>query len=113
MGVRSFLGITEPAFRAFKTETKSEGTRDEHYFGLLDQQQKSLVIAKDDLLRSYGSPAAEEHLLKAVEGWVRLGMPSAASFSLKIYPIDFALTANDKEWIVKRKESQFLWSLNS
>jgi len=38
--------------------------------------------------------------------------PSAASFSLKIYPIDFALTANDKEWIVKRKESQFLWSLN-
>ena len=113
LGVRSFLGITEPAFRAFKTEPKSEGTRDEHYFGLLDQQQKSLVIAKDDLLRSYGSPAAEEHLLKAVEGWVRLGMPSAASFSLKIYPIDFALTANDKEWIVKRKESQFLWSLNS
>ena len=112
MGVRSFLGITEPSFRAFKTETQNEGTRDEHYFGLWDQQQNSLVIAKDDLLSSYGSPAAEERLLNAVEGWVKLGMPSAASFSLKVYPIDFPLTANDKEWIIKRKESQFLWSLN-
>jgi protein-L-isoaspartate(D-aspartate) O-methyltransferase len=112
LGVRSFLGITEPSFHAFKTETKNEGTRDEHYFGLWDPQQKSLVIAKDDWLSSYGSSAAEERLLKAVEGWVQLGMPSAASFSLKVYPIDFPLTANDKEWIIKRKESQFLWSLN-
>lgn len=111
MGVRSFLGITEPSFRAFKTEKLHEQLREEHYFGLWDQEQKSLVIAKDDLLASYGNSTAEERLIKRLEQWVKLGMPSAASFALKIYPIDFPLTANENEWIVKRKESQFLWNL--
>ena len=110
LGIRSFLGITEPSFRAFKTE-KNEHLREQHYFGLWDQEQKSLVIAKDDLLLSYGNSTAEKRLIKSLEQWIRLGMPSAASFALKIYPIEFPLTANENEWIVKRKESQFLWSL--
>ena len=110
LGVRSFLGITEPSFRSFKIQTEETG-RNQHYFGLWDPEEKSLVIAKDDLLRSYGSSPAEERLIKSLERWVKLGMPSAASFSLKIYPIDYPLTANENEWIVRRKESQFLWSL--
>ena len=110
LGIRSFLGITEPSFRAFKTE-KNEHLREQHYFGLWDQEQKSLVLAKDDLLLSYGNSTAEKRLIKSLEQWIRLGMPSAASFALKIYPIEFPLTANENEWIVKRKESQFLWSL--
>lgn len=111
MGVRSFLGITEPFFRAFKTEKQDKQSREDYYFGLWDQEEKSLVIAKDDLLLSYGNSNAEERLLKCLEGWVKLGMPGAASFKLSIYPVDFPLTANENEWIVKRKESQFLWSL--
>ena len=111
LGIRSYLGITEPSFRAFKMERDNEHLREKHYFGLWDQEQKSLVIAKDDLLLSYGNSNAEERLLKAVVQWVKLGMPSAASFVLKIYPIEFPLTGNENEWIVKRKESQFLWSL--
>jgi hypothetical protein len=110
LGIRSFLGITEPSFCAFKTES-SEHLREKNYFGLWDQDQKSLVVARDDLLLSYGNPTAQERLLKALEQWVKLGMPGAASFSLKIYPIDYPLTADENEWIVKRKESQFLWSL--
>ena len=110
LGVRSFLGITEPSFRSFKIQTEETG-RNQHYFGLWDPEEKSLVIAKDDLLRSYGSSPAEERLIKSLERWVKLGMPSAASFSLKIYPIDYPLTANENEWIVRRRESQFLWSL--
>jgi protein-L-isoaspartate(D-aspartate) O-methyltransferase len=112
LGVRSFLGITELSFRAFKTES-SEHLREQYYFGLWDQEQKSLVIAKDDLLLSYGNSTAEQRLLKALEKWINLGMPGAASFSLRIYPIDYPLTANENEWIVKRTESQFLWSLQS
>ena len=111
LGVRSFLGITEPSFRSFKSKRHNEHLREEHYFGLWDQEQKSLVIAKDDLLRSYGNSTTEERLIKCLEGWVKLGLPSAASFALKIYPIEFPLTANENEWLVKRKESQFLWSL--
>ena len=110
LGIRSFLGITERSFRAFKTE-KNEHLREQHYFGLWDREQRSLVIAKDDLLLSYGNSTAEKRLIKSLEQWIRLGMPSAASFALKIYPIEFPLMANENEWIVKRKESQFLWSL--
>ena len=113
VGIRSFLGITEPSFRAFKTEKKGEQRREEHYFGLWDQEQKSLILARDDLLRSYGNTVAEERLLKALEQWVKLGMPAAANFGLRIYPVEFPLTANKNEWIVKRKEAQFLWSLKS
>jgi protein-L-isoaspartate(D-aspartate) O-methyltransferase len=113
MGVRSFLGITEPSFRAFRTEKQKEQVREDHYFGLWDRDQGSLVIAKDDLLLSYGNSAAEERLTRGLEQWVKLGMPGAASFGLKIYPIEFPLTTNENEWIVKRSESQFLWSLKN
>src|SRR6266498_223928 len=110
LAIRSFLGITEPSFRAFKTDG-DEHVREQYYFGLWDQEQKSLVIAKDDLLLSYGNSTAEERLIKSLGQWVRLGMPGAASFSLKIYQIDYRLTTSENEWIVKRKQSQFLWSL--
>ena len=113
LGIRSFLGITEPSFRAFKEEKQDHQSRDNHYFGLWDQEQTSLVVAKDDYLLSYGNVKAEEQLLNALQGWIKLGMPSAASFSLKIYPIDFPLMASENEWIVNRKESQFLWSLKN
>ena len=111
MGIRSFLSITEPSFRAFKSEKGGE-RHEEYFFGLWDQEQNSLVLARDDLLLSYGNIIAEERLLHSLAQWVKLGMPGAVSFALKIYPSDMPLTAKENEWIVKRKESQFLWSLN-
>jgi hypothetical protein len=110
MGIRSFLSITEPSFRAFKSEKGGE-RREEYFFGLWDQEQNSLVLARDDLLLSYGNTIAEERLLHSLAQWVKLGMPGAVSFALKIYPVDVPLTAKENEWLVRRKESQFLWSL--
>ena len=112
LGIRSFLSITEPSFRAFKIEKTSERLREEHYFGLWDKENHSLVIVKDDFLISYGSSLAEERLMQDVRQWVELGMPSPVSFELKIYPIEHPLTTSENQWIVKRNESQFLWSLN-
>ncbi|MCP4526365.1 MAG: hypothetical protein GY833_10690 [Aestuariibacter sp.] len=103
---------TKPSFRAFKTKRSSEHSVKELYFGLWDEKNRSLVIARDDLLITYGNSAAEERLVQDVRQWVELGMPSAASFALKIYPLDYPLTVSDDQWIVKRSESQFLWSLN-
>jgi protein-L-isoaspartate(D-aspartate) O-methyltransferase len=111
LGIRSFLGITEPVFRAFKIEKAHERSREEHYFGLWDREHKSLVLAKDDWLIAYGNAVAKERLVQKVRQWVDLGMPSAASFALRVYPSDFPLTAGENQWIVNRKESQFLWSL--
>lgn len=111
LGIRSFLGITEPFFQTFKTENTGEYSREVQYFGLWDKKNHSLVIAKDDMLTSYGSLAAERRLMEDIKSWVDLGMPHAASFDLKIYPQDISLSVTENEWIVKRKEAQFLWSL--
>jgi hypothetical protein len=40
-------------------------------------------------------------------------MPSAASFDLRVYPIDVSLKIEGNQWIVRRKDSQFLWSLKT
>jgi hypothetical protein len=37
-------------------------------------------------------------------------MPTAASFNLQIFPSDVEVTCRENEWLVKRPESQFLWS---
>jgi protein-L-isoaspartate(D-aspartate) O-methyltransferase len=111
LGIRSFLGIAEPTFRAFKTVKAEARARAEHFFGLWDQAHQSLVVAMDDGLIAYGSAVAKERLLQQVRQWVDLGMPSAACLTLQVYPCDVPLMAGEYEWIVKRPESQFLWSL--
>jgi len=110
VGIRSFLGITEPAFRAFKT-AKLEDSTEHHYFGLWDAASGSLVIARDDWLITYGNHKAEERLLQRLHHWVEIGMPSAASLDLKVYPIGAYVPTSDNQWLVKRRDSQFLWSL--
>lgn len=113
LGIRSFLGITEPLFRAFKIAKANTEAMEQHYFGLWDREYASLVLAKDDELISYGDAAATEHLLRNVHRWVDLGMPTAASFRLHVYQSDRHLVTRDDQWVVKRGESQFLWSLQS
>ncbi len=112
LGVRSYLSVTEPAFRAFKRPRADDPSHDEHYFGLWDSEQQSLVLAKDDLLVAYGSPFAMEQLVRDIEHWATLGMPSAASLALQVFPAKVPLPATENQWIVKRQESQFLWSLS-
>lgn len=112
LGIRSFLGIVEPTFRAFKTAKDDIGNkREHHYFGLWDAEHHSLVIANDDWLIAYGNPRAEERLSERLRSWVELGMPTAACLDLKTYPIEVRLEADDHQWIVRRRDSQFLWSL--
>jgi protein-L-isoaspartate(D-aspartate) O-methyltransferase len=111
LGIRSFLGIIEPHFQAFKTGKTEEKPYEEHYFGLWDKPSGSLVITKDDSLISYGSLAAKERLIQDIEHWVRLGMPTPSSFALQVYPVDSPLEVGANQWLVKRAESQFLWSL--
>jgi protein-L-isoaspartate(D-aspartate) O-methyltransferase len=113
MGIRSFLGITEPTFRAFKAPRANDRAQEEHYFGLWDQANHSLVLARDDTLIAYGSAVAKERLIKSIRQWVELGMPSAASFHLRVYPADVAPPASDMQWIVKRTESVFAWRLTN
>ena len=110
-GIRSFLGVTEPSFRAFKIE-KTQGVGTEHrYFGLCDRENMSLVLALNDELISYGNATATERLLGLTHRWIDLGMPGASSFRLRVYRSDSPVVPRADEWVVERQESRFLWSL--
>jgi protein-L-isoaspartate(D-aspartate) O-methyltransferase len=111
LAIRSFLGITEGAFRAFKTAKLDQQAIEQHYFGLWDEVNRSLVLAKDDWLVSYGNTHAEERLLRRLRHWVELGMPAAACLDLKVFPVSASLRVGSNQWLVKRRDSQFLWSL--
>ena len=112
-GVRSFLGITEPTFRTFKTARLDENGIEHHYFGLWDPNNRSLVVAKDDWLTSYGNPGSGERLMSRLQTWLDLGMPNASCFDLKVFPIDARVEVGAGQWLVKRRDSQFLWTLQS
>jgi protein-L-isoaspartate(D-aspartate) O-methyltransferase len=111
-GIRSFLGVTEPSFRAFKLARPHAAATEHHYFGLWDRDNMSLVLARDDELISYGNATATERLLRLVHRWVDLGMPAASSLRLRVFRSDHPVVTRGDEWLVKREESQFLWSLH-
>ncbi len=112
LGIRSFLSVVDPRFQTF--DANPVAGQDPHYwFGLWDEAEQSLVVAQDDELVAYGNGAAEEQLMAHVHRWVDLGMPSSSSFDLSIYPAGADLTAGANQWIVRRAESQFLWTLPS
>jgi len=113
LGIRFFLAIAEPAFRAFRTKPADDRAPAEVYFGLWNAARESLVLAKDDRLITYGNHEARERLLEKVRQWVELGMPTAASFRLQVFPSDVHVTDADHQWTVKRRESQFVWSLDT
>jgi protein-L-isoaspartate(D-aspartate) O-methyltransferase len=110
-GIRFFLGISEPRFRAFKSGKTATRPLEDHYFGLWDQAQRSLVLARDDWLIAYGNVSAKELLLERVKQWTDLGMPTATGFKLRVYPNDYPVVAGENQWAVRRNESTFLWSL--
>jgi protein-L-isoaspartate(D-aspartate) O-methyltransferase len=110
LGIRSFLGVAEPSFRAFKVPKSDLQPREEHYFGLWLESERSLVLAKDDALIAYGNRIAQNRLVDRVKYWVDLGMPTAASLALRVYRSDATVSHGANQWLVKRQESQFLWS---
>ncbi len=112
VGIRSFLGVTEPTFRAYKTVKAHDAATEYHYFGLWDRTSGSLVLAKDDELISYGNATATDYLVQRVHRWIDLGMPAASSLRLRVYRRDRPVVTGRNQWLVKRNESQFLWSLD-
>jgi protein-L-isoaspartate(D-aspartate) O-methyltransferase len=107
-GIRCFLSIAEPSFLAFSTP----GTCADHFFGLWEEAQGSLVLAKGDSLVAYGTPHALERLRQRIAEWTALGMPGAASYTLRLYPVEHLVDPAANQWIVERKESKFVWSLS-
>lgn len=111
LGFRSFLSISEPGFRVFTDDAERKSNPMHWFFGLLDSDSRSLVIARKGHLLTYGDNKAKESLMKILHHWIDLGMPSMASMDLRIFPIDAEVTPDSNQWLVRKRDSQFLWSL--
>ncbi len=106
VGISSFLGITEPQFELFKD------SNDEIFFGLVDDENKSLAVWKNDRLMGYGNHTAINKLKTNFELYLALGMPDIKCFTLRVYSIEEEISLNKNEWLIKRRDAQFVWSLN-
>lgn len=106
VGITSFLGIVEPQFQMFKDDN------DEIFFGLVDDENNSLAVWKNDQLIGYGNNIAIDKLKANFELFLSLGMPNIKCFTLKVYSIDEKVNLNKNEWLIKRRDAQFVWSLN-
>ena len=107
VGITSFLGIIEPNFYLFENDEK------ELSFGLVEKEAESIVIWKNNQLMAYGNKSAFATIKAAFRLYFDLGMPSANCFQLKVYPIHEIITPQEGEWLVKRKDAQFLWFLKN
>jgi protein-L-isoaspartate(D-aspartate) O-methyltransferase len=113
MGLISFLSITEPSFEAFKLQTDaSDGADRRYYFGVVDAPSQSIAIINDeDWLIGYGNSVALVRLKRNIRLWQDAGMPGTSCFGVQAYPIEVRLEPARDEWITRRKDSQFVWSL--
>jgi protein-L-isoaspartate(D-aspartate) O-methyltransferase len=111
LGIRLFLSLIDPDFRVFELPPEHEGQSATHAFGLWDGSRRSLVLATEDALIAYGSLETSDQLMGHLRRWTESGMPVVGSFDLSVYPIDRSLSTSDNQWLVRRQESQFLWSL--
>ena len=103
-GIVSFLSIVEPQFEILQS--------DDPCFGLIDEENQSMVLWKNNRLIGYGNDKAFNKIKAAFELYLELGMPSATCFKLKVYPMETIVELQENEWLIQRKDSQFVWSLN-
>ncbi len=102
--IRSYLSVSEPMFEQIRLDNKIMA------FGLLDKKSKSLVVVKHDELVSYGSTQAREYFGAVMKRWAGMGTPGFENLQVKAYPADHEVKVGNGEWLVRQKESQFLWS---
>jgi protein-L-isoaspartate(D-aspartate) O-methyltransferase len=104
-GLRSFLAISEPGFEAIQLDAHTTA------FGILDHTSNGLVLARHDRLVCYGSTEPRQALIASLKRWIDRGMPALADLEVRAYPIDREVTPAGGDWLVRRNESQFVWSL--
>jgi len=104
-GLRSFLAISEPGYEAIRLD-RSNAT-----FGILDRAGGALVVAHHDKLVCYGSPEPRHRLIEILKRWIDRGMPGLSTLDVTAYPIDHEVAPAAGDWLVRRNESQFVWSL--
>jgi protein-L-isoaspartate(D-aspartate) O-methyltransferase len=104
-GLRSFLAISEPGYEAIRLD-KTITT-----FGILDRRSNALVVAHHDRLVCYGSTGPKYQLIALLKQWIDRGMPALSTLEVAAYPIDREIAPAAGEWLSRRNESQFVWSL--
>lgn len=113
MAIRSYLAVVEPRFQVFKAEKKDIDLPgfDDGNFGIWDPESESLALARSDEMIAYGSTKALDDLVAHLHRWTDLGMPSSICLNLRAYPSTQKVQPGASEWIVRRGDADFVYSL--
>lgn len=104
--MRTFLEIKEPKMCWF---VEPDGWPF-YFFGLWDEQKKSLALVRENELTSYGSAAAANALLARVHEWCEFGFPSATTMRVCAYPAGQAPPISAGQILLARESTDFVWS---
>lgn len=102
--LRSFLSLYDHCFWGVTSHD-----RDDRGFAWFDGSGLAYAIAGE--LISYGIPSAADSLISKIKDWVNIGMPTASNLDLRVVPSDIEVEPKRDEWICKRNEATFVWSL--
>ena len=102
--LRSFLSLYDHCFWGVTSQN-----RDDRGFAWSDGSGLAYAVAGE--LISYGVPSVADSLVSRIKDWVNIGMPTASNLDLKVVPSDIEVEPMRGEWICKRNEATFVWSL--
>ena len=100
---RTFLTITRPS----ETKATELGSDKQFAFGLASEE--SICLAAPGQMITYGTDSSLEELLASIQAWSDLGMPSGATFSLKVQRSTGQTQTSAAGWRQDRGDSIFLW----
>lgn len=103
--IRSFLAATEPRFAAV-ADAGGAGA-----FALASARDGWLVVMRNGEALCYGRREGWEHVQRILRRWIDLGAPTMLSMGLRAYASGRAPTPDADEWLMRRQDTDFLWSL--
>lgn len=111
LSLRSFLSLSEPGFFAVSERRSDEPTKARFVYGIRDPGAGSLAVIDNEAVTSYGNSVARDRLMTRLHEWVDLGMPPLSAFELRVVPRGTDVAQQPNQWIVRRRDSDFIWSL--
>jgi len=80
-------------------------------FGLWDREADSLCLAHKDFIGVYGGQKMYNRLVEILDKWRSLGEPALEDYSIEIYPIDKSIVKPENGWVMHRKFTQQIFTL--
>ncbi|MDQ8203289.1 protein-L-isoaspartate O-methyltransferase [Pelagicoccus sp. SDUM812003] len=106
----AFARIAHDCQRSYLIDDPDLGFAEE-FAGIERSRGGSLALFNEDRVLSYGEEEALIALRRAGKRWMKAGQPNLEDLKLSILRHDESPELSNDQWLVKRGQSQLLWSL--